>query len=136
MSNIKWKYVSPLLDDTELAVLEMQYRMMIPDDLKECIVQNNAGVPSITTVDIGNHSEKVFGGLLSFNKGDLDSFFDYVAMFESENGKSLKMFPFAIDPAGNFFCIEFGKVVFYDHESDETSIICNTFTELINKLYE
>ncbi len=48
----------------------------------------------------------VFGGLLSFNKEETDSFFDYVTLFEKESGKRLKMFPFGLDPAGNFFCIE------------------------------
>ena len=136
MAEIKWKYVSPLQDETELTVLELQYCFLIPDDLKECIMENNAGVPSVSTLDIGGNVRKVFGGLLSFNKDDVDSFFDYVTIFESDDRKGLKMFPFAIDPAGNFFCIENGKVVLYNHESDQTTIVSNTFTDLLHKLYE
>ena len=132
---ITWKYVSPLKDGSEVDVLELKYCYMLPEDLKECIVKNNAGVPSLSTFDLGENKEMVFGGLLSFNEGDVDSIYDYISLFESDDGKGLKMFPFALDPAGNFFCIENGKVVFYDHEMDKTTVICNTFTEFLNMLY-
>lgn len=132
---ITWKYVSPLKDSSEVDVLELKYCYMLPEDLKECIVKNNAGVPSSSTFDLGENKEMVFGGLLSFNEGDVDSIYDYISLFETDDGKGLKMFPFALDPAGNFFCIENGKVVFYDHEMDKTTVICNTFTEFLNMLY-
>ena len=132
---ITWKYVSPLKDSSEVDVLELKYCYMLPEDLKECIVKNNAGVPSLSTLDLGENKEMVFGGLLSFNEGDVDSIYDYISLFETDDGKGLKMFPFALDPAGNFFCIENGKVVFYDHEMDKTTVICNTFTEFLNMLY-
>ena len=132
---ITWKYVSPLKDSSEVDVLELKYCYMLPEDLKECIVKNNAGVPSLSTFDLGENKEMVFGGLLSFNEGDVDSIYDYISLFETDDGKGLKMFPFALDPAGNFFCIENGKVVFYDHEMDKTTVIGNTFTEFLNMLY-
>lgn len=51
---------------------------MLPDDLKECLAENNAGVPSLPAFDLGEKKEMVFGGLLSFNEGDMDSFYiDY-----------------------------------------------------------
>ena len=127
--------MSPLKDSSEVDVLELKYCYMLPEDLKECIVKNNAGVPSLSTFDLGENKEMVFGGLLSFNEGDVDSIYDYISLFETDDGKGLKMFPFALDPAGNFFCIENGKVVFYDHEMDKTTVICNTFTEFLNMLY-
>lgn len=135
MVNLKWKYVSPLKDGTEVDIVELKYRFMIPDDLKKCIVENNAGIPSLFTFDLGMNKEMVFGGLLSFNEGDEDSFYDYVGLFEKEDGKALKMFPFAIDPAGNFFCIENNKVVLYNHEEDSTIVIANTFSAFLNMLY-
>ena len=65
----------------------------------------------------------------------MDNFYDYVALFERKDGKGLKMIPFALDPAGNFFCVENGKIVFYNHETDDTETICDTFKEFLNKLY-
>lgn len=135
MANLEWKYVSPLKEGTEVEVLELKYRFMLPDDLKECLAENNAGVPSLSTFDFGENKEMVFGGLLSFNEGDADSFYDYVGLFEKQDGKSLRMFPFALDPAGNFFCIEDGMIVLYNHETDESLKICRSFTDFLEMLY-
>ena len=135
MTKLEWKYVSPLKEDTTVEILELKYHFMIPDDLKECIIKNNAGVPSLSAFDFGENNAMVFGGLLSFNEGETDSFFDYVNIFEKEDGKSLKMFPFALDPAGNFFCVENGKIVLYKHEEDRTIVICDTFSDFLNMLY-
>ena len=44
--------------------------------------------------------------LLSFNKGDADSVYDYIGLFKNEDGTKLKMFPFGLDPFGNFFCVK------------------------------
>ena len=52
MAKINWKYVSPLKDGTEVEVLELKYRFMLPDDLKECLAENNAGTPSLSTFDL------------------------------------------------------------------------------------
>ena len=135
MSTLKWKYVSPLKRGSEVDVLELKYCYRIPDDLRECIERNNAGVPSLTLFDMDKNRRIVFGGLLSYNEGDMDSIYDYLRLFEIEGGKRLKMLPFALDPAGNFFCIKDNKVVFYDHEVDKETVICNSFSELINKLH-
>lgn len=135
MANLTWKYVSPLKEGSEVDVLELKYCYMLPEDLKECIVENNAGVPSLSAFDMGENKGMAFGGLLSFNEGDVDSIYDYISLFETDDGKYLKMFPFAIDPAGNFFCIKDGNVVLYDHESDVTKVICHTFTEFLGMLY-
>ncbi|WP_338390700.1 SMI1/KNR4 family protein [Bacillus atrophaeus] len=59
-----------------------------------------------------------------------------------------KIIPFATDAGGNLFCFDYRMssqepvIVFWDHEiayeDKESSIsyVCDSFTELINKLYE
>lgn len=136
MANLNWKYVSPLKEGGEVDMMELKYHFRLPEDLKKCLEENNAGVPSKSTFDMGENTGMVFGGLLSFNEGDVDSIFDYIAMFEAEDGKGLKMFPFALDPAGNFFCVENSKIVFYNHEEDKTIVISDTFSKFLNMLYE
>jgi len=135
MANLNWKYVSALKEGGEVDMMELKYHFRLPEDLKKCLEENNAGVPSKSTFDMGENTGMVFGGLLSFNDGDTDSFYDYVSLFEKLDGKGLKMFPFALDPAGNFFCVEDNKIVLYDHETDETMVICDTFTEFLDMLY-
>jgi len=61
----------------------------------------------------------VFGGLLSFNEGDTDNFYDVVSRFETSDRK-LTMFHFGIDPAGNLLCVKNGEIVFYYSETEET----------------
>lgn len=135
MQNLKWKYVNPLKEGSEVDMLELKYCYKLPEDLKKCITENNAGVPSLPTFDLGKSAGMVFGGLLSFNDGDINCIYDYIYLFETKNGKRLKMFPFGLDPAGNFFCVEDNKIVFYNHETDGTTVICNTFTQFISMLH-
>ena len=77
----------------------------------------------------------VFGGLLSFNEGEMDSIYDYVSIFEKADGKGLRMFPFALDPAGNIFCVENNRIVLYNHEEDKTVVIADTFSAFLTMLY-
>lgn len=43
MEDIQWKYVSPLKDKFKIDDLEIKYCYQLPDDLKNCIVEHNAG---------------------------------------------------------------------------------------------
>lgn len=132
---VTWKYTIPLVDDSTIELAELKYRFRLPEDLKECIAKNNAGTPSPSTFDLGNKKHMVFGGLLSFNEKDTDNVYEYLPLFVSENGANAKMFPFALDPAGNFFCVMNNAIVLYDHETDSTVEVCKSFTELLEKLY-
>lgn len=129
-----WKYVVPLKSDSTITDIEQQYSISIPADLKACIKANNSGSPSLNRLDFGKNKGVCFGGLLSFNKKGDDSIFSYINTFKDKNGK-LSMLPFAIDPAGNFFCIKSGKVVFWDHETNVTIPVCGSFNALLNMLY-
>ncbi len=132
---IEWKYVSPLKVGTEVEMLELKYFNPIPADLKKCIKQNNGGMPSPSKFDLGKKKDMVFGGLLSFNKGDDDSIYDFIGEFETADKTRLAMFPFGLDPFGNFFCIKDNKVVFLDHESNDIYPVANTFTEFLEALH-
>jgi hypothetical protein len=133
---IQWKYVSPLKDESSLERVEIKYAFPIPDDLKDCIIKNNGGVPVPSSFDFGENKNKAFGGLLSYNEGDADSIYDYVGLFEIKDKRGLKMLPIGIDPAGNFICVQDKKIVFYAHETDEIYHICDTFTQFLTLLHE
>lgn len=135
MANIEWDAVKPLKVGTEVDVLEVKYLYRLPADLKECIKENNGGMPFPYTFDLGKNKGLVFGGLLSFNEGDTDSFFDVVSRFETSD-KGLTMFPFGVDPAGNLLCVKDGEIVLYYAEMEEPIFISKTFTDFLNMLYE
>ena len=136
MKKIQWKYVSPLREKSAVDVLEIKYHYPLPDDLKSCILENNAGVPSPCLFDFGENKGKVFGGLLSYNPDDLDNIYEFIELFWNESNSNLSMFPFGIDPAGNFLCVKDKKVVFFDHETGNAIPICDTFMQLLEMLHD
>lgn len=135
MENIQWKYVSPLKDKFKIDDLEIKYCYQLPDDLKNCIVEHNAGVPVPCLIDFRGNRDKVFGGLLSYNADDMDNIYEFVELFRKEGSSLLSMFPFGIDPAGNFFCVKDKRIVFYDHETERVFPICDTFTQFLGMLH-
>lgn len=130
MEEIQWKYVSPLSNEKCIADFEKEYSFILPEDLKNCIVSNNAGSPTKNVFDLPKEKGKVFGALLSFNKDEPDNVYENLSLY-----KDKKAMPFAIDPAGNLICLKDNKIVFYDHELDEFVDLAETFTEFIAKLH-
>lgn len=135
MASVQWKYVSPLQDSTEIEALEIKYHYPLPEDLKACVLAHNGGTPSPCLFDFGENKNMVFGGLLSFNADDPDSVHGYIELFRSADGRNLAMFPFGIDPAGNFLCLRSGSVVFYDHEAARALPVCGSFTQFLDCLH-
>lgn len=135
MANIEWDNVRPLKVGTEVDVLEVKYLFMLPADLKECIKENNGGMPFPCSFDMKGKKGMVFGGLLSFNEGDMDSIYDVIDRFVTPD-KKLKMLPFGLDPSGNLLCVKDGEIVFYYSEMEESVFISKTFTDFLNMLYE
>lgn len=134
MMTIKWKYISPLKDQNELEEIAQKYSIRIPDDLRDCIIKNNGAIPDRSVLDTPERKGMVFGGLLSFNKEDDDGFYGVVSNFTS-NDIHLEMFPFGLDPFGNFYCLQDGHIVFYDHETDDSFVICDNITQLLAMLH-
>ena len=133
---VTWKYVHGLKKEAAADLLEIKYCFRLPDSLKECIKKHNGGMPVPSKADSQSGNKYVFGGLLSFNEGDDDSVYDFISMFKEENGNGLKMFPFGLDPFGNFFCVKKdGSVVFWNHEDESEDRISSSFDDFIAHLH-
>lgn len=133
-SIMKWTHVSPLKDSSVISKIEKQYNYSLPSDFKSCVMQNNGGTPSHYILT-RPENRYVFSGLISFNKGDPDNIYDFIKIFKIDNGKNLKLFPFGLDPFGNFYCFDRNnKVVYYDHESDQSKVLANSFKDFITFL--
>ena len=109
---MKWNYVIPIEDKEVFEKIESLYGISVPEELKNLVLNYNAGSPEKYHIMI-NGNERVFGALLSFNKDDDDDF--YTAF---DNSTNKEMIPFGIDPFGNLFCVstENGHIYFYNHE--------------------
>ena len=114
MSNVKWDLVIPLKKNA-LEIFEATYFYPLHEDFKTFIKQNNAGIPDKTEFALANGDIKELNSLLSFNKEDDDSVFQYAESFK-EGGKLIKL-PFARDSFGNLICLDGEKVLFWEHES-------------------
>lgn len=134
MSKITWNFVTKLTDKNCINAFEQKYKFSLPNDLQECIKKNNGGVPEPYTLLIEINNEKVFGGLLSFNVLDSENVYKIIDILDLFDGNHLKFLPFGIDPFGNYFCLNNNKIYFYNHETENSIYICDTFTEFLAKL--
>lgn len=134
---IRWENVSSLRDLNAINKLEEKYSCRLPSDLKECLKQNNAGTPFPYQFDIGDKKDFVFSGLLSFNDDDVDCIYDFIDSFIETDGK-LKLFPFGLNPFGDFFCVRLqdDKIVMWEHEFESAFVIAGSFTEFLNMLHD
>lgn len=137
MNELTWKLAKPLAEDTAIRKLEKDLGRVLPEDYVECVMKNNAGYPSLKKFATVSAVEHICNNLLSFDeKKDVNIFNTYESVVASSENKML--LPFAADPFGNYICFDFSgatvKVVFWQHETNETELVCTTFAAFIAKL--
>ncbi|CAH2463216.1 SMI1/KNR4 family protein [Bacillus sp. S4] len=134
----KWLFSGGSLAEDKIVEVESLFGFSLPDDYKKCVMENDGGYPEPNTFDCDSgRIEAVFNDLISLTDEDLN-----IKMF-SEFAIQ-KLIPFGRDPFGNLICFDYRQnkneptVIFYNHEEQNESAIepiCNTFTELLNRLY-
>lgn len=131
--NIVWKYKTEVSNTNVFTEIEKERDVKIPDELKDFIKETNAATPSKYNFMLGN-VEKIFGGVLSFNRNEPDTDSVFIALMAVEDKK---LMPFGIDPFGNYICyhLDSKAIIFWDHETDYTDVICNSLVEFLNFLY-
>ena len=132
MANLTWKYVKPLSNSNAVEDFEKDNHITIPQDLKQCIKDNNGGRPSLNVFDTNKSRDRVFKTLLSFNKADKETIF---SLFPSIHSEHNGLIPFASDPGGNYLCIQGTKIVLFLHENETLEDIADSFSELLLKLH-
>lgn len=135
MNSIIWKYVKPLKDRQYIKKFEVENGITIPQDLKECIFNNNGGRPSVKVYDTSKSSGRVIKTLLSYNEEDIEKIYKILPLFK-EN--SMCLLPFASDPSGNFICVDLenkDSIVLWLHETNTTEYIAETFSKFLGILH-
>lgn len=131
--SIVWKYKIELTDENVFAEIENERGIIIPEKLKELIVESNAATPDKYNFMVGS-TERVLGAILSFNKNeeDTDTVFTALEVIEDKN-----FFPFAIDSFGNYICMDLAteEIVFWDHETGDVSSTEKNLEDLLESLY-
>lgn len=116
MEKNTWKYVKKLKEEDSVDKFLEANKIIIPERLKKCLIENNGGRPSLDTFDTNKRIECEFKSLLSFNEDDKETIYMVYDQF-----KDSKKFPFATDSAGNVICYDYENKIylFYNHELDE-----------------
>ena len=133
---MNWNYVKPLKSANLINEFENLVGYEFPKDFKEFVMQYNGGRPEHKTFDTDSTEERVFNDLLSFNKEDISTI--WKTNEGNIEGLPDKYVVFADDPFGNLICFDKDNdnVIFWNHDDESVEHIANTFTELLDKLYE
>lgn len=135
MNNIIWKRVKTLSDLNSLNKFEKEYRISLPDSLKDFITINNGGRPSLDIIKTETGKEVEIKALLSFNKEDTENIYNVIEYFKKEfNGTIV---PIATESSGDYFCIDIttGSIVYWEQETNAITFISKNFNEFIRSLY-
>ncbi|MER3118196.1 SMI1/KNR4 family protein [Bacillus subtilis] len=149
MQSIKWRKLSTFQEATnnQIEYVEEKLKIKFPTDYREFIKDHNGCSPIDKKVVLFQNSRETINNLLSI--GDPTRPIDLLSTIDNVKDRLVdKIIPFATDAGGNLFCFDYRMsaqepvIVFWDHEiayeDKESSIsyVCDSFTELINKLYE
>lgn len=129
-NDLSWKYVDRLKDNGSIKKLEQEYKCKFPADLKKCIISNNGGTPSLNKFDTQDKNTYVFSGLLSLNEDDNDNIYSIIDKLSVYG-----LIPFGSTPFGNFICTKNNSIVYWNHETNKTESVANSFTSFLDKLY-
>ncbi|MFU2201522.1 SMI1/KNR4 family protein [Bacillus subtilis] len=149
MQSIKWRKRSTFQEATnnQIEYVEEKLKIKFPTDYREFIKDHNGCSPIDKKVVLFQNSRETINNLLSI--GGPTRPIDLLSTIDNVKDRLVdKIIPFATDAGGNLFCFDYRMsaqepvIVFWDHEiayeDKESSIsyVCDSFTELINKLYE
>lgn len=147
MNNIKWRKVRNKAVDNTIEKVENRLDVVLPSDLRDCILEFNGGRPTPYLFDFSDRKQVVFANLLDFS---LMKEINVLSIYESVKNRMIELvYPIASEPGGDLICLDYRegkdktpKIAYWDHElafeDPATAIfyICDTFTELLSKLYE
>lgn len=131
--SIVWNYKINLNDKGVFSEIEGNRGIKIPDELKKLIVDGNAATPEKYNFMVES-TERVLGAILSFNKEEEDTDTVYTAL---EVITDKDFFPFAIDPFGNYICMNLKneEIVFWNHETGEVNSTGKKLDAFLKSLY-
>ncbi|MDM5358771.1 SMI1/KNR4 family protein [Peribacillus sp. ACCC06369] len=135
----KWLFVEEEKpDEGVIASIERVFEIEYPDDYKMCVMRYNGGFPEPNIFNFGEGQQGVFNDLISFTDNDINIGMFY-ELFSSPTLKGIV--PFARDPFGSYLCFDYRnnypspKIIFFNHEEEALSLVCDTFSDLLEQMY-
>lgn len=131
-----WKYIKLNIDTDDIRNFEKMTGVSLPQPVADFIVKNNNGRPHFNGVDMPSGDGHIFEKLLSFNQGDVENVFSTYENIKDDLKSGL--IPVALDPFGNYFCLNSRndfQVEFWKHESKSTENTGKDLLALIKALH-
>lgn len=110
-----------------------------PEDYVRVAKHSHGEPPTPDVIDFADMKEKVVGCLLSFAE-DSPINLEWTYQIHKDDLPD-RMIPFCKDPFGNLYCFDYRKgeeptIVYWYHEANRLTKVCDTFTEMESMLYE
>ena len=150
---IEWENCQPPIDRSAITEVEQAWGIRFPEDYVKCVLENHGGNPRPNGVRVGQGSA-VFNSLLNFNPPHPwrattpDRMVDYYSNLIAQNLLPNDVYPFAFDPAGNYFAFDYRNsasapsIVFLEHEleTEEGYLydvpVAESFTEMLDNMFD
>jgi len=136
--SVTWQFGNKLGETAPIEDLEQELQTILPRDYVECVLENNAGYPSLHTFETQSGEQHVFSDLLSVVRSDDNNIYQAHEAVSDRLGRR-DILPFAADPFGNYLCFNFdnssASVVYWSHETNTLHTVTRTFSDLINMLH-
>ena len=137
IQKLEWKYVKEYAGKSLLGELEKKSGLTLPEAYKTMAEKYNGGRPNRRVFGSGDDALPLRSFLRVDETDDASSIaFAYSQVRKIDN----KLFPFADDSFGNYFCFSPSKdnsepnVVFLDMELDTTKKLSESFSEFMKSL--
>lgn len=131
-----WKFVKPLVDENTIKEFEEKISRTLPDSLKKDIIEHNGGRPKSWIFNTNKGGNRMFKGLLSFNKEDSNNIFQALEWDIGPDNQDDYVI-IGQDPFGNYICMDkdLEEMVFINKNSFVVEYIADNYSEFIEKLH-
>ena len=130
---MEWLSVRKPLSVEDVIAVEKELEINLPIDYVEQIGPLNGGALRDAVVFVPGTGNVSYSRNVSLHKNPVLSVYDLVEAF---NTAHIRLFPFGSVGNGDYFCfdLEKNKVVLRMHETEEIVPVCDTFTQLLEKI--
>lgn len=130
-----WLSIRLPLCRSDVDNMEKELNIVLPEDYKSQIGPLNGGALRNTYISLPVLGKVPYSRNVALHKGARAGIYDLFPIF---NGEKIRLFPFASVGNGDYFCfdLEAKNVVLYLHELQSTRYVCDSFTQLMERLIE